>query len=101
MMSAQVRSWRLHQRTDLSEADLARRINPVVRGWLNYYGAFHRSALYPLLTRINAYVMRWSRNKYKRLRNRKRAQAAWDRAVKLRPRFFAHWAWVNTVPAVW
>jgi RNA-directed DNA polymerase len=101
MMSAQVRSWRLHQRTDLSEADLARRINPVVRGWLNYYGAFYRSALYPLLTRINAYVMRWSRNKYKRLRNRKKAQAAWDRAVKLRPRFFAHWVWVNTVPAVW
>jgi RNA-directed DNA polymerase len=101
MMSAQVRSWRLHQRTDLSEADLARRINPVVRGWMNYYGAFYRSALYPLLTRVNAYVMRWSRNKCKRLRNRKKAQAAWDRAVKLRPRFFAHWAWVNTVPAVW
>ncbi|MFF3878117.1 group II intron reverse transcriptase/maturase [Streptomyces sp. NPDC001978] len=57
-MSAQVRSWRLHQRTDLSEADLARRINPVVRGWMNYYGAFYRSALYPFLTRINAYVMR-------------------------------------------
>src|SRR5205807_2900064 len=37
MMSARVRSWRLHQRTDLSEADLARWINPVVRGWLNYY----------------------------------------------------------------
>ena len=101
MMSAQVRSWRLHHRTGLSEADLARRINPVVRGWMNYYGAFYRSALYPLLTRINAYVMRWSRNKYKRLRNRKIAQAAWDQAVKRRPRFFAQWVWVNTVPAVW
>jgi RNA-directed DNA polymerase len=31
-----VRSWRLHTRTGLSEADLARRINPVVRGWMNY-----------------------------------------------------------------
>jgi len=100
-MSARVRSWRLHQRTGLSDASLARRINPVVRGWMNYYGAFYRSALYPLLTRINAYVMRWSRNKYKRLRNRKKAQAAWDQAVKLRPRFLAHWVWVNTVPAVW
>jgi group II intron reverse transcriptase/maturase len=100
-ISAEVKSWRLHQRTGLSEADLARRINPIVRGWMNYYGAFYRSALYPLLTRINAYVMRWSRNKYKRLRNRKSAQTAWDQAVKLRPRFFSHWAWVNTVPAVW
>jgi RNA-directed DNA polymerase len=100
-ISGQVRSWRLHQRVDLSEADLARRINPIVRGWTNYYGAFYPSALYPLLTRINAYLMRWSRNKYKRLRSRKKAQAAWNQAVKLRPRFFAHWVLVNTVPAVW
>jgi RNA-directed DNA polymerase len=35
-ISSVVRSWRLHTRTDLSEADLARRINPVVRGWMNY-----------------------------------------------------------------
>ena len=31
---------------------------------MNYYGAFYRSALYSLLTRINAYLMRWVRNKY-------------------------------------
>jgi hypothetical protein len=49
-ISAEVRSWRLHLRTHLTEADLARRINPVVRGWMNYYGAFYRSALYPLRT---------------------------------------------------
>ena len=30
-ISAEVRSWRLHHRTHLSEADLARRINPIVR----------------------------------------------------------------------
>jgi RNA-directed DNA polymerase len=44
-ISAQVRSWRLHRHTELSESDVARRINPIVRGWMNYYGAFHRSAL--------------------------------------------------------
>ena len=70
-IGAQVRSWGLHRRPDLSAADLARWVNPVVRGWMNYYGAFYRSALYPLLARINAYLMRWLRNKYKRLRGRK------------------------------
>ena len=100
-MGMQVRTWRLHHRIGSSEHDLARLVNPVVRGWMQYYGAFYRSALYPLLARINAYVMRWSRKKYKRLRGRKAAQAQWATAVKLRPRFFAHWAWVNTVPAVW
>lgn len=100
-MGATVRAWRLHRRTGFSEHDLAQLVNPVVRGWMQYYGAFYRSALYPLLGRINAYLMRWSRNKYKLLRSRKKARDQWEMAVKLRPRFFAHWAWVTTVPQVW
>jgi len=100
-ISAQVRSWRLHHRTHLTEADLARRINPIVRGWMNYYGAFYKSALYPLLERINAYLMRWIRKKYKRPRGRKKAQTSWNLAVERRPRFFAHWAWITYAPRVW
>jgi hypothetical protein len=100
-MSATLRAWRLHRRTGSSEHDLARQINPVVRGWMQYYGAFYRSALYPLLGRINAYLMRWSRNKYKRLQGRKKARDQWELAVKRRPRFFAHWTWVSWVPIVW
>jgi len=100
-ISGQVRSWRLHQRTGSSEADLADWINPIVRGWMNYYGAFNRSALYPLLARINAYLMRWLRKKFRRLRGRRKAHEAWNRAVITRPRFFAHWVWVPWVPAVW
>jgi len=46
-MSAQVRSWRLHLRIGHTFAELARRINPVVRGWMQYYGAFYHTALYP------------------------------------------------------
>ena len=63
----------------LSAADLARWVNPIVRGWMQYYGAFYRSALYPLLTRINAYLMRWLRKKYKRLQGRRKCQQAWQR----------------------
>ncbi len=100
-MSERVRSWRLHLRADLSESDIARWINPVVRGWMQYYGAFYRSALYPLLGRINSYLMRWMRKKYKRLRKRKKAHKAWERAVVSRPGFFAHWAWIPSVPRVW
>ncbi|HUH70077.1 MAG TPA: group II intron maturase-specific domain-containing protein, partial [Mycobacterium sp.] len=81
-ISAEVRSWRLHHRTGHTFADLARMINPIVRGWMNYYGAFYRSALYPLLTRINAYLMRWVRKKYRRYRGRKESQQAWARVTK-------------------
>src|SRR6266568_3784885 len=64
-------------------------------------GAFYKSALYPLLERINAYLMRWIRKKYERLRGRKKAQDAWTKAVSLRPGFFAQWAWTTYAPKVW
>jgi RNA-directed DNA polymerase len=95
-ISAQVRSWRLHLRTGRSLADLARQINPIVRGWMNYYGAFYRTALYRLLQRINAYLVRWLRKKYKRLRGFKKAQACWQRITKQDPLLFAHWRWVHS-----
>ncbi|WP_432989816.1 group II intron reverse transcriptase/maturase [Dactylosporangium sp. CA-233914] len=100
-ISVEVRSWRLHHRTSLTEKDLADWINPIVRGWMNHYGAFYRSALYPLLERINAYLLRWVRRKYKRLRGKKKARTAWNKAIRKRPGAFAHWAWVTHAPTVW
>ena len=97
----EVRSWRLHRRIGHTFGDLARWINPIVRGWMQYYGAFTRSALYPLLTRINAYLMRWVRKKYRRFQGRRQLQQAWQRVTTQYPRFFAHWAWTTAVPAVW
>jgi RNA-directed DNA polymerase len=100
-ISADVRSWRLHNRTGLSFAEVARRINPIVRGWMQYYGAFYRSALYPLLSRINAYLVRWIRKKYKRLQAKRKAFRCLRGIIQRFPRMFAHWAWVPSVPAIW
>ena len=100
-IGAEVRSWRLHLRTGRTFAELARMINPVVRGWMQYYGAFYRSALYRLLTRINAYLVRWIRKKYKRLQARKKAMKCWQGITKRYPSMLAHWKWVPSVPRVW
>jgi group II intron reverse transcriptase/maturase len=100
-LGAQVRSWRLHLRTGHTFAELARTINPIVRGWMQYYGAFYRSAMYQLLSRINAYLVRWIRKKYKRLRARKKAMVCWRGITERYPRMFAHWKWVPSVPRVW
>ena len=97
-ISGEVRRWRLHRLIRLDYTEIAKRINPIVRGWLQYYGAFYRSALYSLLRRINAYLMRWTRKKYKRLRPFKKAHACWKRITHQYPRLFAHWEWV---PAFW
>jgi len=99
-ISAEVRSWRLHHRTGHTFADLARWINPIVRGWMQYYGAFYRSALSQLLTRINAYLVRWIRKKYKRLRAERKAIECWRGITVRYPRMFAHWAWTPSVARV-
>ena len=51
---------RIHRRTDLTLDDLARWLNPIVAGWMNYYGRFYRSAMNPLLLRVSAYLRRWA-----------------------------------------
>ena len=85
-ISSEVRRWRLHLRTGHTINELARKINPIVRGWLQYYGAFYRSALYPFLQRINTYLVRWLRKKYKRLRPFHQALAGWQRITSQYPR---------------
>jgi hypothetical protein len=57
---AELRRMRIHRRTDLSLDGLARWLNPIVAGWINYYGRFYRTALDPLLKRVNAYLRRWA-----------------------------------------
>ena len=94
-MSRAVHSWRLHRWTSLSLNELAAWINQIVRGWVDYYGRYYRTALRPLLRRINAYILRWARKKYKRLRAFKRAMAWWTGVVKRDPTLLSHWQWTT------
>ncbi|MFE6904480.1 group II intron reverse transcriptase/maturase [Streptomyces sp. NPDC057717] len=92
----QIRHWRLHLRSDTTLEELAREINPVVRGWINYFGRFHPSALLSTLNRINDYLVRWLVRKYKRFkRKRARAREALSRHARRFPGLFAHWKLVK------
>ena len=93
--SLELRRWRIHRRTSLDLQELAEWLNPIVRGWMNYYGEFNRSGMYSLLERINTYLMRWARKKYKRLRTWKRFKAWWRGLTAREPELFAHWAWMR------
>lgn len=96
-MSREVRRWRLHLHTRFTLVEVAQWTNAVVRGWMRYYGAFYRSALQPLLGRINAYLMRFLRKKHRRLRTFRKAKAAWLRITGQDPRLFAQWAWTTAL----
>jgi RNA-directed DNA polymerase len=91
-----VRRWRLHRRIYSTFEELARAINPIVAGWMAYYGRFYRSQLSVLLARINAYLVRWIRNKYRRLDRTRAAHAKLAELAASQPRLFRHWAWVTS-----
>jgi RNA-directed DNA polymerase len=93
-MSRELRSWRIDERSDKTLDDLAHMFNNVVQGWINYYGRFYKSMLYPILRRINEYLVRWARRKYKRLQRHDRRARRWlVRVAKRDPILFAHWKW--------
>ena len=94
VVSGNLRAMRIHRRTNLSLDDLARWLNPIVRGWMNYYGRFYRSAMAPLLLRVSAYLRRWAGKKYRRLRTYNRFKW-WAGLLERDPGLFAHWRWVR------
>jgi hypothetical protein len=86
------RRWKMHRQTDKSLDDLARVVNPVVRGWINYYGSFYKSALYRTFQPLNNILVQWASRKYKRLRGYDQRANQWLQGVMHRqPKLFAHW----------
>jgi group II intron reverse transcriptase/maturase len=91
-MSRKAASWRLHRRTTSTLEDLAEDVNPVLRGWLNYFTEFYPSAVIPIGKRMDRHLMRWARRKYKRLQRSDKRAWAWLKGVRKRaPGLFAHW----------
>jgi RNA-directed DNA polymerase len=86
------RRWNLTNRSDKAIEDLSRMFNPTIRGWLQYYGRYYRSALYPTMRELNRDLVLWAKRKYKKLRRHHRRAAAWIARISRRaPELFAHW----------
>jgi RNA-directed DNA polymerase len=87
-----MRRWRLHRHSDLSLEDIALQVNPVLHGWIAYYGSYFRSVLRRVVEHFDSYLSRWAMNKYKSLRQHRLRAVAWVRGIALRqPHLFAHW----------
>jgi RNA-directed DNA polymerase len=87
-----IKRWRLHLWSGKALDDLAREINPIVRGWIDYYGCYYQSELISSLRCINDYLVRWAMRKYKRLRRHPtRARSFLAAVARRQPALFAHW----------
>lgn len=84
--------WKIGISSNLSLEELAVRFNPIIRGWINYYGKFFKSSLHSLARYLNETLCKWARRKYLKLRRRRSETYRWlKRVFNDQPRLFAHW----------
>lgn len=88
-----IREWRMAStRNNQCLEDLARLVDPYVRGWMNYYGRFYRSKCVQVLRKLNGAIAAWARWKFKRFRRRERASMHWLGCIAQRdPKLFVLW----------
>ena len=92
-MRKTIRKWKVPHYVSRSILELAEMLNPVIRGWINYYGRFYPSALMPVYKYINARLRTWVGRKYIKLRWHKTLCTQWlGRVAKQNPKLFAHWS---------
>lgn len=91
-MQYRIRSWNLKGRATMTLEEVAEQINPIVRGWINYYGRYCRSALSPVLRQVELALSGWAMKKFKKLHRRRVESLQWLASVReASPSLFAHW----------
>jgi len=75
-----------------SVVGIAQKLNPRIRGWINYYGKYRISNLHSVFKLVNLRLVRWARIRYKRYKTSiKRAYKWLTRVQQQYPYLFYHW----------
>ena len=91
-MRETIRDLNLRRQTQLSLQDIAQQLNPLLRGWIAYYGRYAPSALYPLLRYVNQTLVAWVMRKFKRFKRHKvQASQFLQRLATECVALFVHW----------
>ena len=91
-MRGKIRDLNIRRQTQLSLDEIAERLNPLLRGWIQYYGRFAPSALHPVLRYVNQTLLAWATRKFKRFSAHKvRASQFLQRLARDNPNLLIHW----------
>lgn len=87
-----IRSWKMLRNTHITLEGISEKVNPIVRGWYQYYGKFYRTEVYKSLKNVERHLEKWVKRKYKRLRGHGRlARQFLGKVRKRSPDIFYHW----------
>jgi len=90
-MRDKTRSYKFYRRTDLSLQDIATMFNPILRGWIEYYGGYYKTALLSVFRHFNKTLITWIQRKYKKFKSKTRAGKLLESIAERQPNLFAHW----------
>ena len=94
LIRSKITSWNIKRRMEETLKDIAEQINPILRGWYNYYGKFYRSELNRVLSKIETCLRGWARNKFRTRNGHKRKvqiRRYLGQVRKYHPYLFEHW----------
>jgi len=98
-MNEKMKEWEVLRKTTVTLQDVAKEINPVVRGWINYYGKFYKTKMIKFMHNLNVKLASWARRKYKNLRSSEMKAIKWLHQISVRrPKMFAHWELLDSKP---
>lgn len=91
-MRQTIRNWRIQLKSEKTLEDLSKMFNPVLRGWVNYYGRYYKAELHSVYRRMNRALVHWAMRKFKRFRQRRKHAHDWLRLIaKREPKLFVQW----------
>jgi len=98
-MNEKMHEWEVLRKTGNTIQEIAAKINPVLRGWINYYGKFYKTKLRNFMHIVNVKLATWAKRKYKRLRGSEMKAIRWLHGISVRrPGLFAHWSLLGAKP---
>ena len=68
----------------------ALKLNPKIRGWINYYSKFNKAEVLDVFYHLNFLIRKWIENKYK-IRSRKMIDNKYLLLRSENPALFYHW----------
>ena len=99
-MTGKMKGWSILRCSDATLQDIAGQINPILQGWINYYGRFYRTKLRNFMHIVNVKLAKWARSKYKHLRSSEMKAIRWLHGIsRANPGLLSHWR-LNAVPTV-
>ena len=91
----EAKRWNLNKQPFKQLEEIAKELNPQIRGWVNYFTKFRWEDTNGIWLLIEKKIMKWAIRKYKKLKNN--PNKVWNlfkQIYRRDPTLFAHWKYV-------